>query len=63
MMELCTGDQSVEHGLNEAETNGKLLILTPVLWRNKEDLFVRITPSKLKMFVLTLNKMFEIDPD
>ncbi|KAK4821384.1 hypothetical protein QYF61_018922 [Mycteria americana] len=49
-----------ECGPNETETHGKLLMLMHVLYRNNKDLFVRVTPSKPKTFVLTLNKMFVI---
>uniref|UniRef100_A0A8B9PNA2 Reverse transcriptase/retrotransposon-derived protein RNase H-like domain-containing protein n=1 Tax=Apteryx owenii TaxID=8824 RepID=A0A8B9PNA2_APTOW len=39
------------------ETNGKLLMLTHMLYRNNKDLFVRVIPFT---FVLILNKIFVI---
>lgn len=49
-----------EYGPNKIETNGTLLMLTHALYGSKKDLFVRITPSKPKTFVLTLKKLFII---
>lgn len=42
------------------ETNGKLLLLVHMLHGSNKDLFVRVIPSRLKSFVLTLYKIFAI---
>jgi len=47
-------------GPTKMETNSKLLMVMHALYGNNKDLFVGVTPSKPKTFVLTLNKMFVI---
>lgn len=42
------------------ETNGRLLMLTHTLYGNIKDLFVGVTASKPKTFILTLKKIFVI---
>jgi len=49
-----------DYGPNETETIGKLLMLIHELYVNNKDLFMRVTPSKPKTFLLILNKIFVI---
>lgn len=53
-MELLSVHYNIEYESKETKTNVKLLMITHALYGNKY-LLVRVTPSKLKTFVLTLN--------
>lgn len=59
-MELYSVLWSMEYGPKKMELNGRLLMSMLALYESNKDSIVKVTPSKLKTFVLILSKMFVI---